>query len=133
MPSNCDYAGYWATLEYSNENGNFMWVERMPIALNLKGKVTVSVQDQVFSMWVNGLLVASFNDLSIDVGPYVAFTSKTAKTFRVRIGELCDFISMWAIDASSNANQVLSDVISDRRVFFSDAGNGGLFFYRLRR
>ena len=135
-------AGYMITIMNSGGNyfasfkkctsGTWTELERFPILFTPSGTAQISVQDSFFSLWVNNYNVASFQDSSYPSGDYMVFTSKTAKSFHVHIPELTDFISMWAISASSNANQVLGDVLSDRRVFFADDGNGGLRFYRVR-
>jgi hypothetical protein len=126
-----DGSDYYAVARI-NVAGVWSILEKAMINFVPQGTLRCSVQDQVFSLWVNNYLVASFYDGTDTDGEYMALTSKTAKTFSAYYGELTDFISMWAIDAASQSVNILSEVISDRRVFFRTEPDGSIYFYRRR-
>lgn len=91
----------------------------------------ISVHEETFSVWVEDALIMSFVDASY-IGNYMAFVSRTTKTFNVIVPEMMDYIDIFAMDARTPAVSVLASLIGDRRIFFRDSADGSLYFYRTR-
>jgi hypothetical protein len=127
-----DDDGYWAVLRMC-VGGVWSIPERQPIDFVPSGTLRVSCQDSNFGLWINRKLVGNFYEATNVLGDFMSFVSRTAKTFYCHLSEIPDFISMWAIDASSNALSVVGSLIQDRRIYFSENADGSLYFYRYRR
>jgi hypothetical protein len=96
------------------------------------GTVKVSVQDSMFSVWLNGRYLHTFNHTMYATAPNMAFVSRQAATFHIHVSELKDLLADIVVGVRGNGMSVLSELLADRHIFWRDEPDGSMFFYRSR-
>jgi hypothetical protein len=96
------------------------------------GTVKVSVQEDMFSVWLNGRYLHTFNNTAYPAGNNMAFVSRQAATFHIHVSELKDLLADIVVGVRGNGMSVLSELLADRHIFWRDEPDGSMFFFRTR-
>jgi hypothetical protein len=135
---------YYTSLFDCYGNNQRTLIERVPLrptSLNgatttpsPSGTVKVSVQDNLFSVWLNGRYLHTFYDTRYsDASRYnMAFVARQACSIKVHISELDDLLADIVVGTRGNGMSVLSELIADRHIFWRDEPDGSLYFYKTR-
>lgn len=126
--------------------GSVTPIETVPLAHPLTDMLTISVQEEHFSVWCNDRYLWTFYDSDYETGPYASLFGKAAVP-----GDPIDFVGNggdrtldWSavgrlidgfiMDMGSRGSQLVGDVIgrTDRRVLTRDTQAGGIHIQRMR-
>jgi hypothetical protein len=92
----------------------------------------ISVQDNVFSVWINSELIHAFVDETYTEGDAYSAIASYSVSPTVTSAELCERLPDLPIDTQSNGWNALSTIIAQRHIYFSDLANGSIFCYQKR-
>ena len=105
-------------------------IEKLPLWFVPAGNMRISVQDDIFSVWMNDVFVHSFQDSAYDSGAYIGFYSKTAKVFNVYLSTLDELVADITLGVKGNGLSAIGQIIQNRRVNFRSDADGSVYFYR---
>jgi hypothetical protein len=149
-PQSADYASYFLAVTRVNaayfldlfDLSEQLLLERLRIrGTNLNGAPTtnvpfgtmkISVQDNRFSVWLNGRYLHTFESSLYPNGNYAAFSTTQASSYRIHLSKLDDLLSDIVVGTRGNGMSVLSELLADRHILWRDEPDGSMYFYRTR-
>jgi hypothetical protein len=102
--------------------------DNMPV-----GTVKVSVQDNLFSVWLNGRYLHTFYSELYPTGDNIAFTSRQARSFHIHVSELDDLLADIVVGTRGNGMAALAELLGDRHILWRDEQDGSMYFYKTRQ
>lgn len=130
--------GYIITLD-ANDNLKFYkydagWsvIETFPMDITPSGEVTISVQGNHFSVWVNERFIHAFYENDYEYGTHAGLITYDAVDVDVDWSALDLRTDNFVLDMGHRGAQLLNSLIGPKRIFYLDDQDGGIRMGRMR-
>ena len=104
-------------------------VERVPIVTR-NGEITISVEDEVISVYIGGRFIHAFSRAFTIAGSYAGFVSNGSANFTVDWSVLDRRVDNFLLDAGKSGMDLLDRLVGEKHFYFRDTQDGGIYFLR---
>jgi len=110
-------------------------IENFPIFYSIpQGTLTMSVQQDSFSVWLNDRHIVTFHDDELETGEYMGMYSSgyTNDITNIDWSELDIRTDNFVLDLGSRGAQLLSGLVGPKKIVYQDTSTGGIYMERVR-
>jgi len=117
---------------YIASGGDWVLAERHLLPYVPSGRMRISIKDNVFSVWINGVLAHSFCDGTYTEGEVFGPVSPVDGAISCYVSELTEILPDLPIDTSSNGWSAITTLVGSRVIKFADTETGAIRCYLAR-